>query len=267
MVTDTNSYMKQCLRERWYVLVACVLWAVLILYFIVGVIGDDDALAVALFVSMLPFFIWLGYVKAQASQRFWMDFAKEHGLQYEKKGTIDGEQAAIFRQQWAHSHDISHVIVGTVEGRSARIMQYAYTVGRGKHSTVYVYTIFEFKMKGRFPHIFLNCKRSGWGGPGGSKIPLQGEFADGFDLISPIKYEMEALAIFTEDVMKALAKDDHPHDVEIVDGELLMFREGFISNRKDLEKEFEIAKKLLSLLGEKLDKTSYTKIGDLKDVM
>lgn len=230
--------------------------------------GEGEVLEFLAYAVLLPWGVYYAYIVSAVRKEFWQAFAKEYGLEYAERGDFTHEKAFMFTRLDKSRPRITHVLSGTVDGRLARLMSYEFVTGSGKRKTSHYFTVFEFKLNGSTPHIFLDRKSTKWSGPSDhSTIPLHGEFGDEFNLIVPIKYEMEVLALFSEDVMELLAKDDHPHDVEIVDGELLIFRDGLINSRAELEKEFDIAKRLLGLIGSKLDKASYTKIGDLKDVM
>ena len=94
-------------------------------------------------------------------------------------------------------------------------------------------------------------------------IPLPVEFEKNFSLSAPRKYEIEALAIFTLDVLAGLLDNGFAYDVEFVNQEVLIFTDGQINDFGGLERAFDQALKLEDLLDEKLDRFKFQQIGDM----
>ena len=80
---------------------------------------------------------------------------------------------------------------------------------------------------------------------------------------APKEYEIEALEIFTPDVLASLLDNKFGHDVEFVNQEMLIFFYGQISDPEQLEREFKRALDLEDLLDEKLDRFKFEQIGDM----
>lgn len=195
----------------------------------------------------------------QIRGRFWRQFAAAHGFTYEPKGNPTGEAAVMFRQ--GHSRQIRHVVAGVVNRRHVRIFSYQFTVGSGKTSHTYPYTVFEFKFTGHFPHLYCNQLFNSYGVKVGEVIPLPLEFEKQFTLYAPKEYEIEALEIFTPDLLADLLDRGLQHDIEIVDQELLIFTAGYVKTVEALEREFADAIALAQRLAPKLDRFRFTPIG------
>jgi hypothetical protein len=82
------------------------------------------------------------------------------------------------------------------------------------------------KLPRAVPHILLDGKTLGNGTrfDAGNyhvqKIKLEGNFPDKFDLYAPPKYQIDALQIFTPDVMAALLDNGQRYDFEFIGDEL-----------------------------------------------
>ncbi|MDO8604576.1 MAG: hypothetical protein Q7K40_04265 [bacterium] len=171
------------------------------------------------------------------------------------------EVGVMFRQ--GHSGTISRHIEGVVDGRKFRMFNFMFTVGSGKYQRVYPYTVFAFKFNGSFPHIYLNNRHNSYSINTGERIPIHSDFDKKFVLSAQRKYETEALEIFTPDVFAKVLDSGFSYDVELVKQEIIIFIDGVTNNFEKLEKEFNMAIALEDLLGEKLDRFKFEKIGDM----
>lgn len=217
---------------------------------------EDDALYLPLIAVWLYWTAVVRWVRG----RFWRQFAQAHGFTYQPKGDPNAETAVMFHQ--GHSRRQQHIITGSVENRPLRISNYQFTIGHGKYSRTYPYTVFEFRFTGHFPHLYLNQLFNGYGIAVGVAIPLPREFEKRFTLRAPQEYEIEALQIFTPDLLAHLLDSGLQHDVEIVDQELLIFTVGYVDRREQLEREFADATALVERLAPKLDRFRFAPIGD-----
>lgn len=225
------------------------------------------ALIPYLFVGLYAFFIQM---KVRAS--FWKEFAVANGWQYQTDSfsawidisgfsNAENESGIMFKQ--GNEGRISNEIAGTIDNRNFRIFNYQYSTGSGKNKQTHRYTVFSFKFNGSFPDIYLNNRSNYLNITAGEKIPLPDEFEEKFFLSAPHEYEIEALQIFTPDVLSSLLDNGFPYDVEFVNHEMIIFTEGQISNFDELAREFNKALELEDLVDEKLDKFKYEQIGDM----
>ncbi len=212
--------------------------------------------------------IYVVRVKHKIEKRFWKDFAVINGWQYIEHVNPDKEHGIMLRQ--GHTRLIENVVLGVIDGRKFRIFNYNFSIGSDKHERMYDYTVFAFKFDGIFPHFYLNSKNQNSYSmeydvniESGEVVPLSGEFDKKFTLSVPKKYEIEALEIFTPDIMVKLLDNEFSHDVEFVDSEMLIFTNGRMNSSDELEKEFKMALEIEDLLDEKLDRFKFSKIGDM----
>ncbi len=212
-------------------------------------------------ILLAPLILYVIYVNQKIRKRFWMEFASVNSWQYLEQGNPEQESGVMFRQ--GDRRSISNVILGLINGRQFRIFSYSFGVGQGKSERIYNYTVFTFKFNGSFPHIYLNHKHNFYGVSVGETIQLPSEFEKKFTLMAPRKYEIEALEIFTPDVLVKLLDNGFSHDVEFINNEVLIFTSGIMNSSEELEKEFKIALEIEDLLDEKLDRFKFSKIGNM----
>lgn len=223
------------------------------------IFSDDPDLII-----LTPFIIvifYVGFVEKKIRVLFWKQFAELNGWKYKDRSDPSQEQGVMFRQ--GHSRAIRHCVLGMIDQRNFRIFNYNFSIGSGKHKKTFFYTVFSFKFSGTFPHLYLNNKANSYSVKIGESIPLPTEFEKSFSLSAPKEYEIEALEIFTPDVLANLLDNKFGHDVEFVNQEMLIFFDGRISNSEQLEREFKRALDLEDLLDEKLDRFKTEIIGDM----
>lgn len=180
----------------------------------------------------------------------------------ERNGSdFDIESGIMFKQ--GNGRMVNHYIDGVIEGRQFRIFNYTFGVGSGRSKKIYKYTVFAFRFDGRFPHIYLNNIHNSYSIKTGEQVKLPSEFEKQFILSAPRKYEIEALEIFTPDVLSKLLDMKLVHDIEFVEQEMIIFADGVVSDFEKLEKEFNMAIELENLLDKKLDRFKFEKIGDM----
>lgn len=212
----------------------------------------------------LPVFFPLVYIillQNKIATVFWKQVAEINGWNYRDSGDPSGESGIMFQQ--GHSRAISRHIDGVIDGRQFRIFNYAFAIGYGRSRIAYQYVVFAFKFNGSFPHIYLNNKHNSYTIKTGEKIPLPLEFEKQFLLSAPRKYEIEALQIFTPDVLAKILDNGFAHDIEFVEQEVLMFVDGVINDFEKLENTFNKALELEDLLDEKLDRFKFNTIGNM----
>ena len=247
-------------RKLWLIIMLGVIWSI----GIVGIYWNFNLSADVLGLAILP---WIGllYYYQRIRQRiyaqFWQQFAKSRRWRYEERGDPLQEKALLFRQ--GRRPEIHHVTTGTVDGRRLRIFAFQFTLKKGKQSVRCGYIVFEFTTFGYFPHLYLNRRSNSFNYSAGVSVSLPSEFEEFFTLSAPRQYEIEALQIFTPNVLAYLLDSKLKHDLELVDQELLMFVPGQIKTRTQLETEYKTACDLMSVLAPVLDRIKFSPVGDL----
>lgn len=208
--------------------------------------------------------IYIAFQVSALHAMFWKELAQHLGYTYIYRPDIT-KSALMFRE--GHDGSTGHGIAGIMDGRPFRLFQYSYRTGSGKHQQSHSYIVFELACAGSFPHLYLNNIRNRNLSPLTQlmlpNLPLPIEVEESFKLYAPEGYEVEALQVFTPDVLAHLMDSRWQHDVEITDQKLFVFRESPIKKREQLEQEIASLQGFIAYLGPKLDRIELMPIGDL----
>lgn len=261
---------RTAVREFWKQLRRHLPWIIPILIVYYG-IAFNLPIYVPHLIFLPPILIpiaWYGKIWEKVHSTFWKQVAKKYGWRLVDSKDLTKENALLFKQ--GHSGRTGVCLIGHSEGRFFEIFQYFYTVGHGKHATTYEFMVFEFKVKGTFPHLYVNNKKDSLHFSGRMfmpKISLTPEFEKQFELFAPKEYEIEALEIFTPDTMQHLLDTGWRHDLELVDSEILIYRYHHFNGAKELEDEYTRIQKFVDYLMPKLNRLKLEKIGDMPHML
>lgn len=217
-------------------------------------------------IPLVYFYFIFNKINADSQGIFWKELARINGWQYKdiQQAWNVKELGVMFKK--GHSRFIKNEIYGVFQGRSFRIFSYTFFVGSDKHQQKYTYTVFAFKFNGSFPHMCIDSKYDFFEIYEGKKIPLPGDFEKKFSLFAPSEYEIEALEIFTPDILIKLIDSDFPYDVEFVNQEILIFAER-VKCFEQFERRFNRSLELQDLMYKKLDKFKFEQIGDITSIL
>jgi len=223
---------------------------------------DDmvEAIGSMFFFPLILSITFLAFIGRKVKGEFWRQFSVRNGFSYASTHDISAERGVMFKE--GRNHSAEHLIQGIFQGVPMKIFNYEFDNPAGKHSKHHFYVVFEFTFKGEFPHLYLDRLRDGYGMKVGEKIPLSAEFEKKFRLYAPREYEIEALQVFTPDILFTLLEDNFRHDIEIVDGELLIFIRRGINSINELEREFKNAFRIYELFVPTLNRMRFSLIGD-----
>ncbi|OGI60389.1 hypothetical protein A2641_01600 [Candidatus Nomurabacteria bacterium RIFCSPHIGHO2_01_FULL_37_25] len=247
-----------------------LIWSVLCIIFLVPKITSSDFGFFLILFPWLLFLGWLSILYSKVREAFWKQLALKYGWEYTSTKNISQEKALLFNI--GHSKFAPYGIIGSYNNHPFHIFEYEYTIGSGKHKTTYSFTVFEVKFTGTFPHLYLNYKSDGYSNMPSvfsslAKISVPYEFEDKFKLYAPKEYETETLEIFTPDIFALLIDSKWNHDMEFVDGELIIYRNEKFNNFTDLDGEFNKIKKFISILSPRLNRLKLTQIGDIAPLL
>lgn len=261
-----EGFMKQHSTLVIFAYIFALTWIAFFAWKAIGEIkyGTEAMGKLYVFIGSLPIMgilIFRGYLVERGRSVFWKEFALRNGYTYSSTLDLSKEAGIMFKQGNA-GRSVRHVLSGILDGKEARIFHYMFKIKAGKYTTSYTYTVFCLKFQGQFPHFYLNRSGNAYGVSIGEHISLPSAFEEKFKLYAPREYEIEALQIFTPDVLEHLLEIDYKYDVELVDNELLIFIDGEIDSSDKLQKEFNNAKKMRDYLAPNLDRMKFSPIGD-----
>lgn len=262
-ITNVRQQALALIREqlgpwRWAVCFGSIAWLLGGLWIILAYGLRTDWFGLIPFLPVFLLSMYAEAVRRQVREAFWQQFAAARHMTYQYKGDPAAETAVMFRQ--GHGRKINHIITGAHNDRVLRIFNYQFKSGYDRDSKTYTYTVFGFTFSGQFPHLYLNKLGNGFGTKIGVVIPLPAEFEKKFRLSAPKEYEIEALQVFTPDLLAHLLDVQLDYDIELVNQELLIFVTGQLDTLQDLEREFAGAGAIADRFAPVLDAMRFTEI-------
>ncbi|HEY4489880.1 MAG TPA: hypothetical protein VJC12_01330 [Candidatus Paceibacterota bacterium] len=262
----------------WYFLVAILI----LLAFLANIDFLKDLAEQTPFTAFSLFFIFPVVIYFFGYNRPWREggenlmkiIANENHGTYDPKifFNFENENAAMFKQ--GHSRTAKNKITFTKNsGETIRLFFYSFEKNYGKNKRTYNYLIYSISFASNFPHLYLNYKNNKYELNIGEKLSLPTEFEKKFTLSIPRGYHIEALQVFTPDVLEEILRLSIVSDIEIVGNEIIFFLEGLWSvndifrGLDILEKEFNSIEKVVNLLKPKLEKVRWQQIGDRSAIM
>ncbi len=189
----------------------------------------------------------------------------DNGGVYKKTLDLEGEKSAMLNQSPRYRATRAISFIGD-SGERIRFFQYSFQPAGSKiGGKSPSYRVFSIAGLGVFPHMYLNYRKDLYSMSLGQKLSLPSDFEKEFELSIPPSYHLEALQIFTPDIIHEILELPLRCDIEFVNGEILFFLEGSGSLAKGLEgfeKKIESAKKMVSLLKPKLENLRWAPVGD-----
>jgi len=224
------------------------------------------ALCVPLFVIVWPLALLLlisrwAYFSAKLEHEFMRQFAAAHGLRYEDRASLDSVSGRLFSK--GKYKRVSNVFLGTLEERPLRLFNYKYTVGSGKNSRTYSFTVCELAFKKtEFPHILLLAPtmpvRYGsvdwFGSDRDMQVPLEGDRYKNFTLYTSEGYQIEALQIFSPELLTFLHEHAKNFSIEFAGNKVYLYDDEKILTRNTLDELYGVAQKTFTRLAPLLDR-------------
>lgn len=167
-----------------------------------------------------------------------LKFAHDNGLDYDSSSRKPVSEQIMFKL--GHSQKVNDVL--SWPGDENQLARFSYTVGHGKSQQTYTMNYMMLKLPRRLPHLLLNSHKNTFApeisGYKVEKLKLEGDFAKTFTLYAPPQYRVDALQVFTPDVMAALIDHGALYDYEILDDRLYIYASSFALTKKDTLQSF-----------------------------
>lgn len=223
------------------------IWTLLVLFFTIGIFvffAYNKLFEEMFYVIIIPI-LYYAYLSRKAHGQFMQELAQRNGLKYERCMAIEKVLGNLFKA--GHSKEINQVIKGQYKQYKARLFYYKYTVGFGRHSTTYNFTVLEALLgQIRIPYMLLQYgRRRGAKEEDEIKITLEEEFKNNFDLYVKDGYGIEAMQIFKKDFLRFLQEEKCNFSIEFKENRVYIYCEGYINKKEDLQELYETSKQAL----------------------
>jgi len=212
---------------------------------------SDDGIVLVFLPLIVPFLVYTN-AQRRIQDEFMEQFAVANGYTFSPYGSFDGLDGALFRlgNGTRGMHD---VVSGQYLSCPVALFDYQYETGYGKQRQMHYYTVFKLQFAVTMPDLLLEKKALFSSdtllGQLPEHIKLEGDFNKYFTLSIKKGYEVEALEIFTPDVMAELMEKCRGLSLEIVNSHLFIYDNKTISKRVDLYALYDIAQYFVQKLG------------------
>ncbi|MGB7957548.1 MAG: hypothetical protein WCF77_01740 [Minisyncoccia bacterium] len=209
-------------------------------------------------IYLAPFFLpFIGYgiARSKIQHEFMQQFAAANGFSYALKGSLAGLDGSLF--QVGDSRAVADVVSGQFQNEAISLFTYTYVTGYGRSRQAHNYTVYELQFDITLPDMLVENANHSYGeslfnkisGSGKELIKLEGDFDKYFSLNIQKGYEVEALEIFTPDVMAELINKAKALSLEIVNGHLFIYDNGIVGTKQGLYDLYGLAQYFIEKLG------------------
>lgn len=203
------------------------------------------------FVSIGLTFVFFGIRSAIKHLTFMKKFADENNLMYEYFIPTHNLKGRLF--SISGNSSATNVMSGNYENIPIKIFNYQYTVGSGKNSSTYRFTVSEIEIRDtKFPYILLKSNSMPYynsfnlfGKKNDIEISLEPEYKKTYRLFTTDGYEIEILQIFSKDLLDFLKKDGSHFSIEFSENKIYIYDDVLIRNEKELSTLFNLTKKII----------------------
>ena len=229
------------------------------LMFMLAMLGAPLVVFLLLWAATGGVFVYV-YRKQKAIQQkntaAFISFAQANGFRLNQSTELADCHGTIFLR--GHSKRITTQIGGQLQDLPFRLFNYTYTVGSGKHRTVYDAAVMELTLPRKLPHMVIDSLvEMDQGGQStlpinfdqSQRLNLEGDFYKYFALYAPDTYGVSALSIIAPDVMETLMRHAALCDIEIIDDKIYFYWPEYPKNQQDYQEMF-------ATVGEVLDETA-----------
>lgn len=263
IIDDVNKDLWSYIKARYFIqLVFAALGTILYysaaiyLFFKLGIGSGSNGRGEG-YVLALPFIImgsWYHGLQSKFEEQFLKEFAQSNGFSFAKTGLVGELYGTIFKMKGRP--DISDIVTGSYNNLPLRIFLYQLTQGSGRSQQTWQDTVFEIDFPVQLPSLMLAKKGHTLGGGldvanefKGNKLQLEGNFSENFDLLVPSGLQVEALQVFTPDVMDVLQnlKSDF-RAIELAGNKGYIYINGYINKSSALQSAFTLSKALIDKL-------------------
>lgn len=223
-------------------------------------VGDN--IEIAFWAIAFPFILYGGFaagISAQMVNMFYKQFAKANGYSYTQRepNMYKDLTGALF--EVGHSKFCNNVIRGTFNNHPLTIFNYSYTIGHGKGATSHARTVLEVDFDVVLPPILLLGDRHSFGDDLSdnnlrmvSKVELPSDVENHFNLFAEKKYEVEALQIFTPDVLEFLYENYKEFSYDFTGHAFYLYGKKVYKKKDELHKAYELAQYIINRLSKEL---------------
>ena len=184
------------------------------------------------------------YKKAQ--KEFMREFSKQFNYYFNPIGSLENRVGSLFNT--GNQGRVENVISGEYLEQHIEIFNYSFSRGISNRKKIYSYTILELDFPIELPELFLENKKGEHFSDqtqDSREVRLEGNFSDLFSLRIRSKFEIEALQIFTPDLMQRLTDKYSNVSIEFTKNHIYIYEDKFIEKFSEIIALHDLAKDLI----------------------
>lgn len=194
---------------------------------------------------------WRKFIRDKIADEFMEQFAAANGYRYRAQTKTDNLKGSLFAI--GSDKRAEDEVSGVYQGYPMRLFTYHYTVHMGRSSHTFDTMVFEVAFNTKLPDVLLSSRSQGFlfGRPLflPNEIPLEGDLNKTFRLYADKGYEIEALQIFTPELLAHLVALPVHYTLEFINNKLYVYSDHVITKRNDLNNMYAVVAELAVHLG------------------
>lgn len=249
-IEDVQTGTREFIRRRW----GRTFYGVGTLLAVIGMIFFSRfGLA-----SFVPTLIWFTAGWAIAYKlvqfEFMRQFAERNNLTFEVAGDTATLHGDLFAR--GHSAAMTCVLSGMRNGFPLRFFLYDYTTGTGKQKRAHFFTVAEVTFRGNLPDVIVDTTEDRYtddGIDGAHRVVVLGNrFDEHFTLRVAEGHEIEALEVFTPEIIEEVIGRGRGYSFEFINNHLYVWTAGHVQTSVRLRHMLELAHYLIDALAYRL---------------
>lgn len=259
VTATTHQYILQHYLWQTVLLIAgSIALTALLIRFVGGALEEYTLLPLA-----APFAAY-GWLRDKVQGVFMRQFAHANAFRYQRHAPHQiSEEGSIFNQPGlCKNKKMYNVVEGLFLKYPLRLFNYQYTIGSGRNIQTLKYTVLKLVLAANLPRIYLDTgswasgeRAPGWATQNLKRITTESnDFNKHFSLWAEEGHHLEALQIFTPDLMDELLRLPGKFDLEIIGSQVYIYDGGIIKTKRRLLEMFRLAKHLIENAGHVLER-------------
>ena len=179
-----------------------------------------------------------------------LQFAKNNGFAYQKKGILSQIETPFLKI--GRDQRIEDIVSGQFKDLPFCLFNYNSILGSGSEEKRIGFTVCRIQHQVKLPRIFLNAKHPSFNQvilrKDQVEIQMEGDFHKYFRLYVTKEYEIEALQIFTPDVMAKLIDKSKRFSLEFMNDHVYIYSNSPVVQKNELDAIILLAQMLIEEL-------------------
>lgn len=182
-------------------------------------------------------------------------FALQNGFKFFDNGPFDSEIGVLFKR--GSERKLYNLVVGNLDNYPIRLFNYSYSIKSGKRRDKFIYTVFDLEFNSELPRMYLDAHKDVVGDFINGLKPLileANEFKQVYSLYITPGSQIDALQVFSPDLMSELLNFKYKFDLELVGHQIYVYANCQLADKEPLEAMFNFAKHIVKNLSYEIER-------------